>query len=237
VLIAYVDDAGNTGINLKDSQQPYHTVLALLTEHSRWRQLQSDLLQVVQGYLPDFVLGHNEIHTKDLFAGRGLFNGSSLERRQALANEICALMLNHDLKILGGIVNKQRLARKYVRPSHPYEIGFILMVERLERYCVRQGEFAIIVQDESDLEEETRGSLRAYQESGIPLGDRLQDVTRVIETVFTVKSEQSVGIQLSDFVNHVYFRNRCRSFDWGIREQLRKLEPSVSGGAIRSFPL
>ena len=85
--LIYLDESGNTGTNLKDSQQPIFVLAGLIVPETCWQQLETDLetaLWRTPGLIP---FDEVEVHCGDLRMGRGSFKGFDLRVRIDLRNE------------------------------------------------------------------------------------------------------------------------------------------------------
>lgn len=64
--LIYLDESGNTGLNLKDRQQPIFVLAAIVIHSTKWFDMEKDFHGVLRKYfgpdLPDDI----ELHAMDL---------------------------------------------------------------------------------------------------------------------------------------------------------------------------
>jgi len=72
--LVYIDESGNTGLNLKDTQQPVFLLAAMVLPESKWFSLERSFLNISKEYFGDPLPDPFEIHAKDLKNGRGVFD-------------------------------------------------------------------------------------------------------------------------------------------------------------------
>ncbi|MGH2397597.1 MAG: DUF3800 domain-containing protein, partial [bacterium] len=140
VICAYVDDAGNTGANIRDPNQPYHFVGAILIPDDRWLDVRADLQQV-RDSLPNDTgrQGNFEFRGDNIVNGNPPWNRLSRPERMAAYSDCIEVIANRNLQLVHGCCNKP-LLRGYVSPMHPHEVAFWLCLERIAayvNYCAR----------------------------------------------------------------------------------------------------
>ena len=52
VYLVYLDEAGNTGRNLEDPQEPIHVVGAVIVRNQQWLQIEAALDKIVDDNIP-----------------------------------------------------------------------------------------------------------------------------------------------------------------------------------------
>ncbi len=105
--LVYLDESGNTGTNLNDSEQPIFLLAALIVPETVWQALELDLEQAISRLVPTMTDGQ-EVHATDLRSGRGAFKGLSVETRIALLDEWLHIARKHDLKVVYRAIAKKR---------------------------------------------------------------------------------------------------------------------------------
>jgi hypothetical protein len=101
VHLIYLDESGNTGMNLNDSSQPVFVLSALIVPEADWQGLESDLKKSLDSHFPDWrdAIGF-EVHGADLRHGTGAFKGVSVKKRVAFRDEWMQIAVNHELRPL-----------------------------------------------------------------------------------------------------------------------------------------
>ena len=105
--LVYLDESGNTGTNLNDTEQPIFLLAALIVPEGVWQPLERDLEQAIVRHVPTMADSH-EVHATDLRTGRGAFKGISVDTRIALRDEWLQTAKKHDLKVVYRAIAKKR---------------------------------------------------------------------------------------------------------------------------------
>lgn len=93
--LIYLDESGNTGCNLSDTQQPVFVLCALIVPEDCWQELESDLLRAVVQTLGDRFGDGDEIHAADLRTGHGIFADMEIADRLILRDNWFAIAKKH----------------------------------------------------------------------------------------------------------------------------------------------
>ena len=78
--LCYVDEAGSTGKNLGDEQQPVFVMAGLLVSDERWRKTESEIRRITEAAFQGDLPSDFELHACELLSpeGEGLFAGWEL---------------------------------------------------------------------------------------------------------------------------------------------------------------
>ena len=91
--LIYIDESGNTGLNLSDPQQPVFVLGALVVPESLWQTIEIELEEAIKIHSPMVHETEAEIHGGDLRQGSGVFKGVSVADRLKLRNAWSSLDL------------------------------------------------------------------------------------------------------------------------------------------------
>jgi len=69
--LIYLDESGNTGVDLNDSHQPVFVLGALLVPEECWLRLETDLTALVERFFPSPRPDDFELHATELMNPRG----------------------------------------------------------------------------------------------------------------------------------------------------------------------
>jgi len=105
--LVYLDESGNTGTNLTDTEQPIFLLAALIVPESVWQPLEGDLEQAIARHVPTMADGQ-EVHATDLRSGRGALKGISVDARIGLRDQWLQIAANHGLKVVYRAIVKKR---------------------------------------------------------------------------------------------------------------------------------
>lgn len=213
---AYMDEAGNTGRNLRDSSQPIHLILTLLIDESKIALLHEHVRDTARRHCPgrchedDF-----EFHGKDLFAGEGYFSGMAPTKRIEIYDDVLKGIQMADAHVVIRGVHKERLRRRYTRPFHPHDIALMFTIESIERLAQDIDCRVLLVADEArEIEDAALRDLANYQELGTSWGWNTERVDHIIDTIHFVPSHRNPVIQLVDCAT--FIAGRKRKIDRGL---------------------
>jgi len=83
MYLVYLDESGNSGTNLSDTQQPIFILGALVVEESKWRSVEAGLEAIVEQHFPSPRPSSFEMHATELRNGKGYFRGIGVAQRLA----------------------------------------------------------------------------------------------------------------------------------------------------------
>ncbi len=200
MYILYIDESGT----IEDADAPFVVGGLALRE-----DLLDDYRRRVQGIVArhlDQHLSGLELHATELRGGRGPWRGIPKEVREAVLNDVLAL--------LGETAPHKRLfavARSPGAVSHadPLErvfeellLRFSAYLERTERNAKARS-LGLVVADKAKYERILQPVVHAWRETGTRFGR----LTRVSEVPLFVDSQATRLIQLADFVAHSAYRH------------------------------
>jgi Protein of unknown function (DUF3800) len=227
--LACMDEAGNTGRNLADVDQPQHLIVTLLIPEERILGVHTDLRMIAQQHFgaaaanPDF-----EFHGADIFGRNGYFSTWTAEDRIALYDQILGVIQLHGLRVIVRGVDKPRLAARYPDPFHPHDIALMFTLEEIERFARFQGHQdqtmirVLVVADENrEREDIALEDLANYQVFGTGWGWNPIPIDHIVDTIHFVRSETNWVIQLAD----------CTAFAAGRRARVERGVQGTPGDA------
>ena len=140
--LVYIDETGNTGTNLHDSQQPIFVLTALIVPAARWQELEADLEATILKYFPTLAKSEIEIHAADLRSGRKPFNGLPISDRIAFGEVWLEIAQKHKLKLVYRAIVKKRYLNWLVATFgsgvliNPHIAAFPLIARVVDEYLV-----------------------------------------------------------------------------------------------------
>ncbi|MBE0537633.1 MAG: DUF3800 domain-containing protein [Phycisphaerae bacterium] len=201
--LVYVDESGNTGLNLRDAQQPIFVLAALVLKSTDWFAMEEQFYHILGDYFQADQLSAIEIHATDVKAGRKAFKGIELSRRLQIRDRMLALLVKHKIPVIYRRIIKSRFASfcedKY-GPGikiNPYIMALPFVCMEVNHYLHEKGpnELGMLIFDEQkeslvDAEKSLR-TLRLDQ-------DAIVKTTRLIEKGFFADSSKCFALQLVD---------------------------------------
>ena len=108
----YLDEAGCTGEDLNNNQQPVFVLGGVSVRDEGWNKTQEDFARIISDYFVGNVPQAFELHAEQLLSpnGDGPFQNHERERRSQLAKDVLSLLnsRSHDVHLFA--IDKQKLA-------------------------------------------------------------------------------------------------------------------------------
>lgn len=211
MLFCYLDESGNTGSRLDDSQQPFHYLAAVIVREDHVARM-TELLDEIAQNAPTST-GLAEFHAQQLFAGSGPWADVPPSVRIAQYSKALSVLGEIDASIIYSSIDKPALA-EWGPSTSPHLYALQFLTEKLEDWMKSNhdplSQMALLVADQNHQEEEYAFDLvRRMHRSGGPVGEGtgLAKATKhIVDTVYFAPSERSRGIQLADLVAFVLIR-------------------------------
>lgn len=208
MYLCYIDESGNTGNNLKDAQQPYLVLTALLVPPESIKAIERDIRDLAYRYFgaesrnTDF-----EFHGDHIYNGRGrYFSRISLDKRIDLFSALIDIAIRHE-SIQIGYINVEKAG--YYGNLHIQQVAFSLLVEKLEEKLGSLDSHGLLVADEQDeLEQKLIDDLDHFKQHGTQFGYKKVNVERIIDSVHFVQSHNNYLIQLTDVICYLIRRKK-----------------------------
>jgi uncharacterized protein DUF3800 len=209
VHLCYVDEAGSTGKNLKDKQQPIFVMAGVLVSDEKWRKTESEIRKVIKNAYEAALPSDFELHASELLApeGEGPFVGWDRDRRNQLALDVLNLVEGRKHQVLLQVAHKKQVE---ATPSpgedfgfdwkDPWEIGFAAVLTMAEEFLRsnrtgRSSTGMVVIDHEPKYLEVVRTHSRERQ-----LATGWRQVRKVMEVGYSAVSHANPMIQLVDVV-------------------------------------
>lgn len=202
MYLVYIDESGNTGVNLSDTQQPVFVLCAVIVHKDDWISLEAELQQAIDNFFPDQPPENFEAHATDIRNGKGFFKGFDIAHRLAFRDRWFDIAASHDLKVVYRAIVKKRFQR-WVRSTfgsgvaiNPHVVAFPLLAQVINEYLAALPDppLGILISDENaEIVRDVEKSIKILR--GIDNSLRLN---RIIEKGFFINSKASLPLQLCD---------------------------------------
>ena len=201
--LVYVDESGNTGLNLKDPEQPVFILAAMVVPEHAWFELEERFFTVARDFLGGELTYPFEIHATDLKSGRRLFKGLALERRLSFRDRLLSLLTESPIAIIYRRIIKTRFeafCTETYGPGikvNPYVMALPFVCMEVDHYLRNKGhdQLGMLIFDGQkenlDAVERSLRTLRLDSAS-------ILKTTNVVEKGFFVDSAKSFVLQLID---------------------------------------
>lgn len=255
MYVLYADEAGNTGVDYDNRQQPIFSLSGIVVDTDEWNNLNDYITEKQKIIIPEFP--DCELHATEIFNGKKCRNGAynfrqfSLEENLAILEKLVDLIVEINCPIITFIVRKENL-KEYCKKNYgssikidPYLIAFPYITLFFDEFLIEQSSNGLIFLDEQK-------PLVSNIDSILDKLKLIDDfnffdikVTNVIERALFLDSSKSNFIQLADICN--FYINRYRAIDYGcipkepkakhIIEMYKKIEPLIFRPDINPFEL
>ena len=200
--LVYIDETGNTGTDLHDSQQPIFVLAALIIPATSWQALETDLEAAISKHFPEIATSGIEIHATDLRSARGIFKGLPVDDRIGLRDEWLQIAQKHKLKLIYRAIVKKRFLNWLVATFgsgvliNPHIAAFPLVARVVNDYLASLSATALgmFISDENkEIVRDIEKSIKVLR--GI---DGTLRLSRIVEKGFFIDSTKSRPLQLCD---------------------------------------
>lgn len=200
--LIYIDESGNTGLNLGDPQQPVFVLGALVVPETLWQTIESELEAAIKDCSSVISESEAEIHGGDLRQGTGIFKGVTVAERVKLRDAWLKIAGRHNLQLIYRAIVKKRYERWMngafgsgvsVNP-HLAAFPLIALVANNLLRDMGPGVLGIIISDDN---REVVGDIERFQKL-LRVTPGALHLDRIIEKGFFIDSRKSRLLQLAD---------------------------------------
>ena len=199
--LVYIDETGNTGKNLNDSQQPVFLLCAMLIHKDKWQPLEMDLQRICSENLKEKAeVDDFEIHATEIRNGSGIFRGIPVFDRIAFRDQLLKAAIKANAKLIYRSIEKKRfktwILEEYGRgiSINPHVVAFPLIAQVVNHYLQEQDTLGIFISDENkEIMDDVEKSIRILRWDSSQL-----KLDRIIEKGFFIDSRKSLVLQLCD---------------------------------------
>lgn len=221
----YLDESGDTGKNLSDTNQPVFVLGGISVRDKGWSQSQRLFTSRIEKFLGIDLPVDFELHADDLLSpsGDGLFADIELERRCELALELLDILHERSHGVHYLAIDKKRLKdapplniKLSYNPRRPYLIAFDFMINYIHWFVKeklgRSARGMIILDKKENYHDDIERIMRDRRYKG-PKAHRLK---WIVEFSYPIDSKKNPMIQFSDLV--IYCVRRFIELENGYRE-------------------
>lgn len=244
MYILYADDAGNTGTDYDNGQQPIFSLAGIIVDTDKWFALNEYITTRKNKILPEFA--SCEIHATEIYNGQNNrdkgynFRKNTLAENLHILEQLVDLIVELKLPVLMFMVRKCNL-KNYCQSKFgmgikidPYLIAFPYISLSFDYYIKNKSSNGMIFLDEQNALvnriEDMLERLRLIE----PADNKIR-IDRIIERALFLESAKSNFIQLADICN--FYINRYLSIKLGvaptelkkkhIEKMYKKIEPLI----------
>ena len=204
----YLDEAGCTGSDLNNRQQPIFILGGVSVRDEGWNKTQEEFAKILSHYFGNNIPAGFELHAEELLSpdGSGPFHDHGRERRNKLTKDILSLLdkRSHDVHIFA--IDKQKLASEVcaINLDYDHKIPYLVAYDYLlthinwfvKKKLGRSARGMLIIdakeQFHPDIEKVTR--FRRLEDTAA------HRIKWIVEFSYPVDSKKNPMVQLSDLV-------------------------------------
>lgn len=218
--LVYIDESGNTGLNLKDSQQPVFLLAAMILPESKWFLLEKLFFNTVRKYFGDPLPSPFEIQAKDLKNRRGVFENLTFAQQLSFRDEILQLLLDNKIAVIYRRIIKSKFAafcEQRYGPGikvNPYIMALPFVCMEVDHYLQQTGDDRLgmfIFDEQKEALDDAERSLRTLRLDS----KSILKTTNIIEKGFFIDSSKSFALQLVDIA--AYYIRKYEENELGLR--------------------
>lgn len=207
----YLDEAGCTGQDLQNQEQPVFVAGGLIVRDEGWNKTKEVFAGVIREYFEGNVPANFELHSHELLSpnGAGVFAGHTRDRRLVLVNQVLDLLesrSHHSFYIavdkakLAGLVGEELKTKTYLPRRAPYTIAYDYLISVAEWYTKeklgRSARGMMIVDTKEDYAGDI-STVTQYRRVDAPKAQRVKWLT---EFTYAVDSHKNPMVQISDLI-------------------------------------
>lgn len=207
----YLDEAGCTGEDLSNTQQPVFVAGGLIVRDEGWNKTKEMFVGIVEKYFEGNVPHNFELHSHELLSpnGDGPFAGHTREKRSSLALNVIKLVEERSHQICYYAIDKSKLAtqiekelksKTYLPRRAPYTIAYDYLISKYEWFTKEKlGRSArgMVIADTKVGYENDISVITNYRRVSAPSVQRVKWLT---EFTYAVDSHKNPMIQISDLI-------------------------------------
>ncbi len=200
MILAYIDETGDTGTNLSDPQQPIFVLGAILIGQNQWKQLEEEYRTIINDYFSGSTPENFEMHTTDMVARCGSFKNASLKDTFELRDQLLNLLVTNKIPLFYRKIEKKKYSKfceDYYGPGvkiDPYIMAFPFVSLRVNEWLKEHNDLGIFIFDENKSHLDIEKSIRSLR---LTIDNELK-MENIIEKGFFVDSRKSFAVQLVD---------------------------------------
>lgn len=198
--IAYVDESGDPSLESIFPNYPLFVLAFCLFNKDHYVQFVSPAFQRLKfkWFGHDSVVFHEREIRKQTPPFKFLQNS---ERRDEFHRELSDLIDTIDFTVIAGVIDKNALLRRYVKPGNPYQLAMQFCMERIHRHMCdlgqREGTTHYIFEKRGKKEDaELELEFRRICDGGNFGTEKMSNY----QIQFAEKSANLIGLQISDLI-------------------------------------
>ncbi|MCK5226156.1 MAG: DUF3800 domain-containing protein [Planctomycetes bacterium] len=201
--LVYIDESGNTGLNLKDSQQPVFILAGMILPESKWFLLEKKFLNIAIKYFGS-PLPHNfEVHAMDIKNRRRAFKNMSFPEQLSFRDEMLQLLVKNKIAIIHRKIIKSKFSTFCEKcygsgiKVNPYIMALPFVCMEIDHHLRQKNNDKLgmfIFDEQKEILDDAERSLRTLRLDS----ESILKTSNIVEKGFFVDSSKSFALQLID---------------------------------------
>jgi hypothetical protein len=229
VLLCFVDESFKSN---------FYGFGAVVADEEQTRTLTTRMNDIVSPLVEYGVEQRAEVHAHPVFHGKGAWEQVPPRVRvKVFIDVVDAVRTSGATVLLRGVpldsLRTLQDARRYRERHTPEQVGFLLLLQRVDELASRRGEYALVIADERDDRERHRERFAMYQAFGTPGTYMHTRLERLLDTVHFAPSHHSRMLQVADVLAFAWVRSQTVA-ERDARKQriMRELVDSIEANAF-----
>jgi hypothetical protein len=204
MYLIYLDENGNTGQDLDNTDQPIHFIAGIAIKDDRIPKIEKKILSLIPAFSAHEENQDFEFHGSDLYSGKKCFKKVSVSKRLEVFFSFVDIMEEEELYFFCQGIHKKKLKSKYSNPFHPHTLAFMYIIEKIDMFLEESNSIGMVIMDHNEENaQQVINDFRNYKRLGTSFGFDARDIKHFIENVLYVKSHNSYLMQLADVLGYI----------------------------------
>lgn len=249
MYLLYIDESGDT-IPLSQSGKNFLVLTGCVVHEKDIHQIENSLRQIKEKYYqnPDIEIKSNFLrYANPDINTSSILKLNSREKYNELEADVTKFLKEIPITLYSVVIDKKSYWEQY--PSqNPYDIAYMFLLERFQKYLKEQEELGICIIDprEGQVEKTFIGKELDYIHNKMRFedGSFWSQCPNIVERLLFSTSDKTVGIQIADLycypIYHMFEYNKKKGEYWRFDEislcKLYKKDGKLDGYGLKFFP-
>lgn len=207
----YIDEAGCTGEDLCNNQQPVFVAGGVVVRDEGWNKTKETFGKLISAYFQGQIPKGFELHSHELLSpnGDGLFVNHDRKKRMELAHAVLDLISERSHQTCYFAIDKEKLkqhlsaelrSKEYLPRRAPYTVAYDYLISKYEWFTKEKlGRSArgMIIADNKNGYESDISVITQFRRVDAPTAQRVKWLT---EFTYAVDSHKNPMVQISDLI-------------------------------------
>lgn len=205
MYLFYLDEAGNTWLDLDNKQQPIHYISWFAVKDTEIKKLDNALKSILPMFLPYSQNYDFEFHGIDMVWWKKYYKKFSIEKRLQALDALIKIYKRHNLTFFSYWLSKAAHKKQYIQPFHPHNVVFKQLIEQIDEFLEEKNEQWILIMDRNDdVGQDIINDFQSYKDKWTWFWSFKRELKHLVDTVYYTESYNSNILQLADVIWYIY---------------------------------